>query len=67
MARVYGEYLEMPGLQVTLKQAQHLFGLGESECAVILEGLVARQLLERLPNGKYTRSAVETRSRRTAA
>ena len=66
-ARVYGEYVEMPGLQLTLGQAQRLFGLGESECTLILEALVECQVLVRLPNGKYTRSAVETRTRMTAA
>ena len=67
MARVYGEYVEMPGLQLTLEQAQRLFGLGESECGVVLESLVECQILVQLPNGKYTRSSGEARTRRTAA
>jgi hypothetical protein len=67
MARVYGEYVEMPGLQLTLEQAQRLFGLAESECGVVLESLVECHILVQLPNGKYARASGETRTRRTAA
>jgi hypothetical protein len=66
MARVYSEYVEMPGLQLTLEQAHRLFGLGESECGVVLDSLVECQILVRLPNGKYTRRSSETRTPRTA-
>lgn len=31
--RIYSEYVEMPGLQLTCRQAQRLFGLGEHVCA----------------------------------
>lgn len=67
MARVYGEYVEMPGLQLTLEQAQRLFGLGKSECGVVLESLVECRILLQLPNGKYSRANGETRTRRRAA
>ena len=67
MARVYGEFVEMPCLQLTLEQAQRLFGLGESGCAMVLDSLVECQILVRLSNGKYTRDSGETRTPRTAA
>jgi hypothetical protein len=67
MARVSGEYVEMPGLQLTLEQAQRLFGLSESECGVVLESLAECEILMKLPNGKFARASGETRTRRTVA
>lgn len=62
--RIYGEYLEMPGLQLTCAQARRLFGLDEVQCAMVLEHLVARQFLVRRPDGRYARSTDgETRTR----
>jgi hypothetical protein len=37
--RVRGEYLEMPGLRLTLPQAQRLFGLDPVACALVFETL----------------------------
>jgi hypothetical protein len=55
--RVLNEYVEMPGLQLTLNQAQRLFGLGALECAAVLDFLVERHVLVRLPSGRYARPA----------
>lgn len=53
--RVLNEYVEMPGLQLTLNQAQRLFGLDAFECAAVLDLLVERRVLVRLPTGCYAR------------
>jgi hypothetical protein len=53
--RVCGEYLEMPGLQLTRPQAQRLWGLDEQTCAVLLESLTEEKFLYRRPDGMYAR------------
>lgn len=55
LLRIYGEFLEMPGLRLTCRQAQRLFGLGASTCARLLDDLVERGFLARQPNGTYAR------------
>jgi hypothetical protein len=55
LRRVYHEYLEMPGLLLTVKQAQRLFGLAERECINVLERLVDRRILARRDDGCYVR------------
>lgn len=39
-ARIRAEYLEMPGLRLTVAQAARLFNLDMSYCERLLEGLV---------------------------
>ena len=55
--RVYREFLEMPDLRVSLREAQRLFGLPETECAMVLDCLAEFGVLIRLPNGRYMRPA----------
>jgi hypothetical protein len=55
LQRICGEYLEMPGLQLTLKQAQRLWGLDEETCARSLDCLVARGFLARTARDSYAR------------
>ena len=38
--RVRGEYLEMPGLRLTLAQASRLFNLEVTHCSQVLDALV---------------------------
>jgi Fic family protein len=45
--RIRSEYLEMPGLSLTARQAQRLFGADEHTCVALLEDLVARGFLTR--------------------
>jgi hypothetical protein len=40
LERVYGEFVEMPGLRLTLPQAKRLWDLDEQTCVRILERLV---------------------------
>ena len=55
MLRICREYLEMPGMWLTRRQAQRLFGLAEHVCARLLDDLVARKFLARQSNGAYGR------------
>ena len=53
--RVCSDYLEMPGLRLTLAQAQRLWGLDERECAEALEFLVRVRFLRCSDLGTYVR------------
>jgi hypothetical protein len=55
LQRVYGEFLEMPGLRLTCQQAQRLWGLDEAACLKLLECLVDAKFLCRPGHGMYTR------------
>jgi hypothetical protein len=53
--RVHAEYSEMPGLSVTMPQAQRLFGIDSRTCAAVLNTLIARGFLRRTAKGRYVR------------
>ena len=53
--RVQAEYTEMPGLSVTLPQAQRLLGIDRQTCVVVIRTLVDRRFLRRTPQGTYVR------------
>jgi len=55
LQRVVGEYLEMPGLSLTVPQARRLWGLDSRTCEGLLEELVGRHFLRRTPRGLYVR------------
>lgn len=55
--RVYSEFMEMPGLRLTPKQAQRLWGLDEHQCLQLLNQLVDAKFLTRGPQGLYGRSS----------
>jgi hypothetical protein len=44
-ARVWSEYREMPGLNLTIAQAARLFSLDRGRCAAVLQALVERGVL----------------------
>jgi len=54
LARIRGEYREMPGLRVTFELACRLWDLCAVGCRVVLEGLVAERFLYRADDGSYT-------------
>ena len=56
LRRICGEYLEMPGLQLTRPQAQRLWGLDEETCAQLLESLTEEKFLYRKDDGTYARA-----------
>jgi hypothetical protein len=53
--RVCSEFMEMPGLHVTVKQARRLWGLDEHVCLQLLECLVDTGFLSRRGDGVYAR------------
>jgi hypothetical protein len=69
IVRVRGEYHEMPGLSLTVPQAQRLWGLEDSLCRSLFECLVETKFLRRTRHGRFVRCDVSspTASRRSAA
>ncbi len=55
LQRVVGEYLEQPGLSLTVPQARRLWGLDARKCEEMLEALVGQHFLRRTPRGLYVR------------
>ena len=55
LARIRGEYLEMPGLRLTLEQAQRLCGIERIICKMVLDALVEAKFLCVASNGHYAR------------
>jgi hypothetical protein len=54
--RVCGEYLEMPGLRLTQRQAQRLWGLDEATCSRILGLLLQNGFLRETYDGRFART-----------
>ena len=55
IARVRGEFQEMPGMRVTLQQAESLLGLNGPVSTWVLDTLEAEGFLSRTPQGEYVR------------
>lgn len=55
--RIRSEFLEMPGLKLTLAQAQRLFGLDPVVCRALLRDLVEGGFLVRDSRDTYRLSA----------
>jgi hypothetical protein len=53
--RVRGEFLEMPGLQLRVEQAQRLWGLDRPTCEELLACLVDAKFLSRRSGDVYCR------------
>jgi hypothetical protein len=53
--RLRAEYLEMPGLRLTVEQVQRLCGIERTICGLILDSLVASKFLCRKQDGHYSR------------
>lgn len=58
MDRVRGEYREMPGLALTERQAQRLWGLDSDACRALFEALLQTGFLRRTTQGGYIRADV---------
>src|SRR5688572_22151082 len=54
LERLRAEYLEMPGLRLTVEQVQRLCGIERAICSVVLDTLVAAKFLTK-SNGAYAR------------
>jgi len=55
LRRVQGEFLEMPGLRVTVAQARRLWGLDPASCDACLGALVEANFLFRTRDGAFMR------------
>jgi hypothetical protein len=64
-ARIEAEYREMPGLQLTDRQIQRLWGLDRTTCAAIVNELVSQGVLIKTDRNAYAR--IERRDTRDAA
>ena len=56
--RIEGEYREIPGLSLTVSQAERLWGLDRSTCEFALAKLVERRVLTRAMDGGYVRGSL---------
>lgn len=54
--RIESEYREMPGLNLTVAQAERLWGVDHATCVRALTLLVTRRVLRRTPAGRYLRA-----------
>lgn len=57
LVRIEGEYREMPGLNLTVTQAERLWGLDRHTCASVLTALMERRVLKRTTSGTYLRGS----------
>ncbi len=53
--RVQAEYAEMPGLSVTMPQAERLLDIDRATCAVVFKTLMKQGVLRRTEQGRYVR------------
>jgi len=56
--RIQGEYQQLPGLRLTMAQAQRLWHLDRTMCRAILAALVDARYLSLAPDGTFVRSQV---------
>jgi hypothetical protein len=67
LTRLRAEFLEMPGLRLTLNQACRLFGVDRARCQVVLEALLDQKFLTVHTNGYYARLTEGAIARRRSA
>ncbi len=53
--RIEAEFAEMPGLSLTLPQAQRLWGIDYPTCIAVFRVLTDRGVVRRTPRGQYIR------------
>jgi hypothetical protein len=56
VTRVRAEFMEMPGLRLSIAQATRLWGMDHSVCSTVLESLVHASFLRRAQNGMFLRA-----------
>ena len=56
VTRVRAEFLEMPGLRLTMSQATRLWGLEQSLCESVVDTLVQSSFLRRGAGGTFART-----------
>lgn len=58
--RVRAEFLEMPGLKLTVPQAQRLWGVDRPTCEAVIDNLTASRFLVRTRDGAVVLRAATT-------
>lgn len=53
MSMIRGEFLEMPGLRLTVAQACRLWQIDQATCEAILAVLIGEKFLHRTADGAY--------------
>ncbi len=53
--RVRSEFLEMPGLRLTMAQAARLWGLDLRSCEAVVDALIRCEFLQRTASGAVAR------------
>ena len=56
MQQVQAEYAEMPGLSVTLSQAQRLWAVDQGTCEEVFSRLVSSGVLRKTTKGHFVRA-----------
>jgi len=56
VGRIRAEFLEMPGLRLTITQASRLWGLDERSCKRIIDVLIGASFLRWTPAGTVARA-----------
>jgi predicted transcriptional regulator of viral defense system len=54
--QVEAEYAEMPGLSVTLSQAQRLWAVDRAACEEVFSRLISKGVLRRTTRGRFIRA-----------
>ena len=57
VGRIRAEFLEMPGLRLTVTQASRLWGLDEGACRRVIDVLIGSSLLRWTADGAVARAA----------
>src|SRR5437763_16601814 len=65
LRRVQGEFLEMPGLRLTVPQARRLWGLDAAACDALLGALVEAKFLFQTRDGAFMRVESATPAKAT--
>ena len=60
LRRIRGEFLEMPGMRLTVAQAGRLWGINATTCDRLLAQLVQSRFLTRHCDGRYSRDSEGT-------
>ena len=55
LSRIRAEFLEMPGMRLTIQQGQRLFGIDRTLCQTVLDSLVGEKFLWVTADGLYGR------------
>ena len=57
VGRIRSEFLEMPGLRLTVLQASRLWGLDEESCRRVIDALVGSSFLRWTAPGRIARAS----------